>query len=157
MKRAVTTGAKIKKLTILYDERCGFCIRCMRWLQKQPAFVVIEFLPMHSKEALQRYAELSHLIIQLERFIVVANTGAVYTGSHARVMCMWALKEYRALSLTLANPLLFPLVDAFFELVSQNRKLISSLLGLKAEAAKLKRDSTCSEAECSVRPGRSIQ
>lgn len=137
MKQPNQCKSKIENLTVLYDETCGFCVRCMRWLRAQPVHVPLQYLAMHSPEALSRYAELSHLIVRRENFVVVSNNGQVYVGSHGRLMCLWALKEYRGLAQSLASPLFFPLVDNMFELVSRHRKRISSLFGLKAESARL--------------------
>ena len=34
----------MKRLTVLYDEKCPICVRCRDWLAQEPAFVEIELL-----------------------------------------------------------------------------------------------------------------
>jgi hypothetical protein len=50
-------------------------------------------------------------------------------------MALYALKEYRELSLRLSHPLLKPLARKAYETVARNRYALSGLLGKKGEAA----------------------
>jgi hypothetical protein len=52
---------------------------------------------------------------------VVTERGAVYCGSKAWLMCLWALGEYRAWSLRLASPELLPTAKQVIGMISQNR------------------------------------
>jgi hypothetical protein len=61
--------------------------------------------------------------------VVVADTGAYWVGSDAFLVCLWALDDYRAHAMTLANPLLRPFAGVFFGLVSETRPLLSALFG----------------------------
>ncbi|HEV8324435.1 MAG TPA: hypothetical protein VG389_22645 [Myxococcota bacterium] len=36
----------MKRLTVLYDARCALCVRCRRWMEEQPAYVTLAFLPV---------------------------------------------------------------------------------------------------------------
>ena len=43
------------RLTILYDERCTFCLRCRDWLATQPCLIPVELLAAGSVGAKRRY------------------------------------------------------------------------------------------------------
>src|SRR2546423_902043 len=58
--------------------------------------------------AAHRFPGLDHAR-SLAEVTVVADTGAVYTGDAAWLICLWALDGYRALALRLARPRLRPL------------------------------------------------
>lgn len=135
----------MKKLTVLYDSDCGFCVKCRWWMAKQAKFVAMEFLPAHSPEVRRRFPALA--AERGEELIVIDDDAAVYRGSDAFLMCLWALEEYREWSLRLAAPLLRPFARAALELVSTSRRAISKLFGLEGEAlaAELRRSSppTC--------------
>ena len=45
----------MKRLTVLYDSRCGFCVKCRWWLVAQPKFVEMDFLPAGSAQAVDRF------------------------------------------------------------------------------------------------------
>jgi len=123
----------MKKLTILYDANCGFCVKCRWWLVEQPKYVEMEFLPAAMAEAVRRFPELA-APGEEEELIVVSDEGGVYRGTAAWIMCLWALVEYREWSLRLSNPALMPLARGAFALVSASRKKLSSWLHLAPEA-----------------------
>jgi predicted DCC family thiol-disulfide oxidoreductase YuxK len=131
----------MKQLTVLYDAACGFCVRCRWWLAKQPQFVPLEFIPSASREVALRFPGLG---ILRDELAVVADDGAVYRGTIAWIMCLWALVEYRELAMRMSNPLLMPLARRVFELVSANRRRIARWLGVASEAeiAETLRDSS---------------
>jgi predicted DCC family thiol-disulfide oxidoreductase YuxK len=115
------------KLTVLYDAGCGFCVRCRWWLAMQPAFFELECLPAGSPEARRRFPGLESLAAP-DELVVVDDEGGIYEGAHAWLMCLYALQEYRELSLQLSSPLLLPMARKVFEWVSSRRKKISEWL-----------------------------
>ena len=117
----------MKKLTVLYDARCGFCQTCRRWLENQPAFLRIECLPAQSQAAGLRYPELVTPGVPAE-LIVVSDEGAVYRGADAWIMCLYALKDYRSWARRLAHPALRPFAREGFQILSKNRETISRML-----------------------------
>ena len=121
----------MNRLTVLYDNECGFCVKCRWWLVEQPKFVDMDFLPSRGREAADLFPE---LVQDREELIVVSDEGAVYKGTHAWLMCLWALREYREWSLRLATPGLMPLARGAFALISASRKKLSSWLHLATEA-----------------------
>jgi predicted DCC family thiol-disulfide oxidoreductase YuxK len=90
-------------LVVLYDAHCPICRRAGNWLGRQPQLVPIEAVAAGSEAARERFPDLDH-DATLRDITVVADTGAVYTGDSAWLICLWALDSYRALSIRLAQP-----------------------------------------------------
>jgi predicted DCC family thiol-disulfide oxidoreductase YuxK len=107
-------------LTVLYDARCDLCCRIRAWLQSQPKYVDLAFVPAASAEALQRFPQLDHALT-LRELTVVTNRGDVYRGAKAWLICLWALREYRAWSFRLASPELMPLARRVIARISSQR------------------------------------
>ena len=53
---------------------------------------------------------------------VLADDGGLYRGPKAWIMCLWALKRYRARAHRLASPGLWPLAKSTIDWISRNRK-----------------------------------
>lgn len=123
----------MKKLTVLYDAQCGFCVKCRWWLAAQPKYVEMEFLPCGGPDVAARYPELLRPG-ETEELIVVSDEGGVYRGTRAWILCLWALQEYREWGLRLSNPALMPFARGAFALVSASRKKLSSWLHFAPEA-----------------------
>lgn len=121
----------IKRLWVLYDPTCGFCVRCARWLNGQRTYLPLTCLPLDSSEIARRFPTLP--APDKEELTVVDSAGGVYRGAKGWLMTLWALEEYRAWSMRLARPGLLPLARNAFEMVSSNRHVLSRLLRLKAE------------------------
>lgn len=121
----------VTKLTVLYDDACGFCTRCRWWLATQPQYVTLDFVPAGSPEAARRFPALRDAG---EELTVVDDEGGVYRAADAFIMCLWALVEYRELADELSSVLLKPFARATFALVSGSRRWISRLLGLTSQA-----------------------
>ena len=98
----------MKRLYVLYDGTCHVCRRCRTWLDRQPAFVPLVFIPLQSPEIACRFPGIGALHPERE-LVVISDTGDVWQGGSAWVMCLWALREYREWSLRLAHPALLPL------------------------------------------------
>jgi predicted DCC family thiol-disulfide oxidoreductase YuxK len=120
----------MKTLTVLYDFHCALCQRARRWLEAQPKFVALEFIPAGSDHARHRFPTLPNTV---EELVVVADDGGVYKGDRGWIMCLYALEEYREWALRLATPRLLPLARAAFELISENRIALSRLFRLYNE------------------------
>jgi len=110
----------METLTVLYDANCELCRRIRAWLEQQPSYVRLEFIAAGSETARCRYPGLDHAAT-LRDLTVVSNTGDVYAGAHGWLMCLWALRAYRAWALTLSTPALMPQAQRFITWVSQNR------------------------------------
>ncbi|MFZ5475440.1 MAG: thiol-disulfide oxidoreductase DCC family protein [Myxococcota bacterium] len=123
----------IAKLTVLYDAECGFCCRCAKWLLTQRRHVRIECLPNGSPYVQELFPGLRKL--PKAELTVIDDQGGVYLGANAWLMSLWALTEYRTWARRLASPTLKPMAREAFELVSSNRRSLSTLLSLHTDAS----------------------
>ena len=117
----------MKRLYILFDGECSLCERCRFWLVRQPAYLELEFIPFQSPEVTRRFPEIESLHPE-KQLIVITDEGGVYQGSDAWIICLWALRDYRELSLRLAQPSLRPWAQRVCELLSANRYRFSRWL-----------------------------
>ena len=130
----------MKNITVLYDASCAFCRRCVAWLQNplktpvptpsmlqnQPQYLEMIFIPAQSEEARSRYPGLSrqHTVNELT---VVDDAGGVYYGERAYLMCLYALEEYREMSVRLSAPAIAPFVKRAFGALTSSRHTLSQL------------------------------
>jgi len=119
----------MKSLYVLFDADCSVCRRCRDWLSSQPAFVRLIFIPLQSPEIDRMFPGVKSLRPQ-QQLIVIGDNGDVYRGASAWLICLWALRGYRATALRLANPILRPFAKLFCEVVSRNRSRISEFLSI---------------------------
>lgn len=122
-------------MTIVYDPKCEFCVRCRWWLARQHSYVELEFIPRVVPELARRFPELELSEDRVAELIVISDDGLVYREESAWIMCLWALTDYREWALRLATPALIPFASAFFKQISKRRHVISRLLrgGLEHE------------------------
>ncbi len=117
----------MKRLYVIYDGQCHFCRRCRVWLDRQPAYVPLTFIPLQWPEVSCRFPGIERLQPDKE-IVVISDTGDVWQGGAAWVMCLWALREYREWSQRLANPVLLPFARRACALVSEHRQQFSRWL-----------------------------
>ena len=115
----------MKALYVLFDARCALCRQCRRWLGSQPAFIELRFLALQSPEVSCRFPGIEKFN-PFQQLLVVSDAGDVYQGSHAWIMCLYALREYREWSQRLSSPALLPWARRACELVSGNRLALSA-------------------------------
>jgi predicted DCC family thiol-disulfide oxidoreductase YuxK len=108
------TGQELQ-LTVWVDGDCGFCRRVAKWLATQPTYVPLHIVAAQSGAARGCPLTLEQL---LAKITVTASDGAVYRGSNAWLVCLWALCRYRAWSLRLASTALRPLADRLFAAIT---------------------------------------
>jgi predicted DCC family thiol-disulfide oxidoreductase YuxK len=113
-------------LTIVYDAGCELCTRCRAWMEAQPAFVALEFVPAGSEAAGARFAGIPWTGTEL---VAVSDDGRVWAGAAAFLVCLWALRDFREWSYRLSSHALSPLAERFFHLLSAKRRRISLLFG----------------------------
>ena len=143
----------MRRLTVLYDARCGMCSAAARWLGKQRQLVRLETLPAGSEAVRRRYPTLASA--EPEELVVVSDEGAVYTGPSAWIICLWALDEYRDWSFRFARPALLPLARGIVEWISTRRHGLSRALGMMSdeEVASAARQTTCANGRCAPAAG----
>jgi predicted DCC family thiol-disulfide oxidoreductase YuxK len=139
----------VRSLTVLYDARCGLCSNARRWLEGQPQIVPLELLPADSAETRRRYPTLAET--EPEELVVVSDEGDVYRGSHAWIVCLWALQDYREWSFRFAQPALLPLARGIVEWVSTRRHRLSRALGMMSDqeiVLAVSTGGTCGDGGC---------
>jgi hypothetical protein len=65
--------------------------------------------------------------------VVVADTGEVWLGNRAWIVCLWALREYRNLAFRLTSPGLLRFAQEAFSTISRSRLALARLLELRSE------------------------
>ena len=118
----------LSALYVVYDAGCGFCSGVRDWVARHGAFVPMRFLASDSPEVRARFPQLP-----AGELAVVADTGEVWLGNHAWIVCLWALRDYRDWALRLSRPPLSLMAREAFAAVSRNKCGLSSLLGLKSD------------------------
>ncbi|MCA1685739.1 MAG: DUF393 domain-containing protein, partial [Planctomycetia bacterium] len=119
----------MKRLYVLYDDRCGLCRWVKTWAQHQPTFVELIFLPAGSREAESLFPGLCRPG-EPEEVIAVGDEREVYRGDSVWIMCFYAMEEFREWSFRLASPELRPLARKAFAMLSRHRVRVSDWLGL---------------------------
>jgi len=117
----------MKRLYVFYDGECGLCRRCREWLMQQPACLELVFHPFQSDEAQKLCPDLPQFQPK-QQLILLSDEGGIYQGENAWLMCLYALREYRAWSQRLATPALKPLAQRLCMLISHNRLTLSNAL-----------------------------
>lgn len=116
----------MNRLTVFYDRHCALCRACRGWLEGQPKFVELRFVPYQSEEAFRICPSLGEFEPDRE-IVVLSDNGNLYTGGAAWVMCLYALREYRDWAVRLAHPALLPLAKRICHQISHNRLRLSRL------------------------------
>ena len=117
----------MKKLYVLYDAQSDFALRCFRWLAAQPAVWPLEFVPFQAPELTARFVDIDHFR-RRGPLLVVNDEGGVYPGPSAFILCFHALEDYQDWSFRLSAPVLLPLAQRAFDLVSANGRKFSRLM-----------------------------
>jgi len=89
-------------------------------LETQDQLTSLEFLAAGSEAARRRFPDIDHEV-SLEELVVIADNGAIYRGSKAWIMCLWALRDYRELSFRLASPEWLPVAQRAVAWISAHR------------------------------------
>ena len=122
----------MRSLTVLYDDDCGFCRSARRWLQREPQYVPLRLVAAGSPLAAQLFPTLSAEATRQE-ITVVSDEGGVYRGHRAWLVCLWALRNYRELSLRLAKPAMLPLVRTVVATAARRRHFLGPFATLMDE------------------------
>ena len=149
----------IKQLTVLYDPTCAFCVRCRQWLDSQPKLIEMRFIPQGSRRQKTLYPGLDYKTDEQgrpEELIVVDGRGGLYRNDKAWVMCFYALRDYRGLSMRLARPGMAGLARRAYGIISGNRRAISRLFGsddqdLRTTIEAEPEPAYCNNAICALR------
>jgi predicted DCC family thiol-disulfide oxidoreductase YuxK len=117
-----------KRLWIAYDPGCGLCTSVKAWIERQVPLVPLEFVAAGSIEARKRFPQLPE-----GELAAIGDTGEVWLGNSAWIICLWALRDFRAWSLRLSSPLLKMMAREAFSVISSNRAGLSAMLRLRSD------------------------
>ncbi len=147
------------KLYVLYDHGCGLCCGAARWLRDEPKHIELDLMPAMSMRARDLFPSLC--TETPGEVLAISDTGDVYRGPAAWIMCLYALKKRRGLALRLAQPRWRPLVSTAIRMLSEHRAGLSRLLAIEPEEAKRNApavpDSSGCAGECGVPREPSLQ
>jgi predicted DCC family thiol-disulfide oxidoreductase YuxK len=118
----------IERLWIVYDAACGLCTGVKDWIGRQESFVPIEFVASGSAKARKRFPQLPP-----GELAVVGDTGEVWLGNNAWIICLWALRDYRGWSVRLSSPFLRTMAREAFAVLSSHRGGLSRIMGLRGD------------------------
>jgi predicted DCC family thiol-disulfide oxidoreductase YuxK len=118
----------IGRLWIVYDAACGLCTGVRDWIGRQASFVPIEFVPSGSETARRRFPQLP-----AGELAVIGDTGEVWLGNSAWIICLWALRDYRGWAVRLSSPFLLTMAREAFAVLSNHRAGLSKIMGLKGD------------------------
>jgi predicted DCC family thiol-disulfide oxidoreductase YuxK len=118
----------VRSLWVIYDSACGLCTGVKDWINRQTPLVILKFIASGSDDARKRFPQLPP-----GELAVVADTGEVWLGNRAWIVCLWALRDYRAWALRLSSPMLSLMARQAFAVISNNRAALSSMLGLRSD------------------------
>lgn len=130
--REAGATAPIRHLTVLYDAHCPLCVHIRHWLLGQRWLVPLRLVPAGSYGARQRFPGLDHAAT-LRRITVVGDTGQIWTGTDAFIVCLWALAEHRPRANWLATPAGRPFARAAMYTASAWRAAVRTNGGAGAE------------------------
>lgn len=120
--------AAVQRIWITYDAACGLCTKVRDWISRQAPLVGVKFVASGSDDARRWFPQLPP-----GELAVVADTGEVWLGNSAWIVCLWALRDYRAWAMRLSAPGLLRLAREAFSVLSANRAAVSKLFGLRSD------------------------
>ncbi|MFJ8000969.1 thiol-disulfide oxidoreductase DCC family protein [Streptomyces sp. NPDC096310] len=115
----------VRRLTFLYDAQCGLCVHLRHWLMRQPQLVPLDPVPAGSQEARRRFPGLDHGAT-LKEITVIGDSGQIYRGTAAWIVCLWALTEHRPRAHWLATPAGAPFARVSVLAASKYRELTAA-------------------------------
>jgi predicted DCC family thiol-disulfide oxidoreductase YuxK len=113
----------MRRLFVLYDSERGLCTQLAGWLAAQPALIPLSPIPAQSPEAARLLPN-----APIRELTAVGDRGEVWFGDRAWIMCLYALRDYRAWALKLAHPLLLPFARQAYAALSKHRFTISRFM-----------------------------
>ncbi|MFB7466774.1 thiol-disulfide oxidoreductase DCC family protein [Streptomyces sp. NPDC056224] len=120
---ATSGSGAVRHLTVLYDANCPLCVHIRHWLLAQRWLVRLALVPAASYEARRRFPQLDHAST-LKEITVVGDSGQVWTGTDAFIVCLWALAEHRPRANWLSTPAGRPFARAAMYTASRWRQAV---------------------------------
>jgi len=117
----------MKAITVFYDVHCGICATVKAWLEREPKYVKLFFVPYDSAHAKELFPKIDDWQPDRE-ILVLTDEGGLYRGDGAWIMCLWATVRYREWSLRIAKPGLRFYAEKFCRLISRHRHALSRVM-----------------------------
>jgi predicted DCC family thiol-disulfide oxidoreductase YuxK len=114
---------EVGALTVLYDADCPVCRASKQWLMRMQPLVDVHFVAVGSEVAVRRFPSLDMAHCR-QVITVVTDTGHVYRGDRAFIMCLWAMRRTRSLALAMAAGRRATLLKAMVGATSWCRELM---------------------------------
>lgn len=124
----------MKCLYVIYDAKCPLCRSFADRMQREPCYVPIVPVPSDAPDLSIRFPGLI-LPAEPTEVVAIADTGDIYRGDAAWLICLWAMRRYRAASFTLADPLLRPALHRAVAFLGDHRYSISQILRMDSDEA----------------------
>lgn len=143
------TTTATRHLTVLYDANCPLCVHIRHWLLAQRWLVPLRLVPAASDAARQQFPQLDHAST-LREITVIGDSGQVWTGTDAFIVCLWALTEHRPKANWLATPTGRPFAKAFMYTASKWREAVRDDSGDAAATTGQDPEEPACDDHCSV-------
>ncbi len=116
----------IRHIEVYYDGRCGMCCTFHEWVNRQPRAFAVRFAPYQSALAEEWFPGVRALGPERE-MIVRTDTGEVYRGAGAWVLCLLSCHRYRWVARCLASPVLLPFAEKVCRALAGRRRALSKI------------------------------
>ena len=114
-------------LYVLFDAQCTVCVASAEWLHSHAQHEALKLIDARGAFANQYFNTISK---RGEELVVVSDTGEVWWGPSAFLVCFWAMKSTHWLAQLASFELFQPLAEMLFRLISDHRGSLAPLLGL---------------------------
>lgn len=116
----------VKKIEVFYDGRCGMCCSFHEWIHRQERAFEIDFVPYQAERAEEVFPGI-HTLDPAREMIVRADSGEIYRGAEAWVMCLYSCANHRAMAKRLARPAMIAVAIRVCHLLAANRHGLSKV------------------------------
>ena len=114
------------RIEVFYDGRCGMCCTFHEWIYRQPRAFAIDFIPYQSARAESVFPGIGTLD-PARQMIVRTESGEVFRGAEAWVMCLLSCANHQTAARRLASPGLLPVAIRACNLLAANRHSLSKV------------------------------
>ncbi len=115
-----------KKIEVYYDGRCGMCCTFHEWINKQPRKFAIDFIPYQSERAEMVFPGIG-MLDPARAMVVRSDSGVIYRGAEAWVMCLYSCSNYQSVAKKLAGPALLSVAIRACHVLAANRHSLSKI------------------------------
>lgn len=110
----------MKKLTIIYDGKCGFCKKWIDWVKERDENEVFKFLPCESQERTNRFPEINTQDCLAAMYIVTPDK-TFYRGADALPKILQELPRWKLISYLLSLPGINLITWPAYRIIAKNR------------------------------------